>query len=178
MPGHRYASLKPLILACALSCNASAQSPVTPAPVEPSSPHERLRFFEGAWTTTDSTPEDGFRETCSWLPQGRRHMVCISRWKTESGPREGMSVFSFDTKASRYVYTGFRPGGALVVHHGEERDGRWLFASEEGAGPARVRTRVIIEANMDRGFKLSSERSIGDGPWSQTSQVTYRRVEE
>ena len=97
MPGNQYVSRKLFIVACALSCNASAQSPVTPSPVEPSTPHERLRFFEGTWTTTDSTPADGFRETCSWLPQGRRHMVCVSHWKTESGPREGMSVFSFDS---------------------------------------------------------------------------------
>jgi hypothetical protein len=87
-----------------------------------------------------------------------------------------MSVFSFDQKAGRYVYTGFRPGGALVVQYGEERDGRWLFTSEEGAGPARVRTRVTIEANKNRGFDFNSERSIGDGPWSQNAKVTYQRV--
>jgi hypothetical protein len=89
-----------------------------------------------------------------------------------------MSVFSFDAKAGQYVYTGFRTGGALVVHYGEEHDGRWLFTSDEGSGAARVRTRVTIEANKDRGFEFSSEQSIGEGPWSRPSRVTYRRVAE
>ena len=165
-----------LLLVCVLNCTTMAQSTSVLAPDKPSPPHELLRFFEGTWTTTDSTAEDGFREVCAWMPEGRRHMVCRSRWTTTSGPREGMSVFSFDSKTGRYVYTGFRSGGAVVVQYGQEQGGRWLFTSEEGAGAARIRTRVTIEANTDHGFDLTSERSVGDGPWSQPSKVSYRRV--
>ena len=167
-----------LLLAPAFSLGSAAQTAPPTSPAEKSPPHEKLRFFEGLWTTTDSTPEDNFREKCSWLPEGRRHMVCVSRWKTRFGLREGMSIFSFDQSAGRYVYSGFRAGGAVARMHGEERGGSWHFSSDEGAGTTRVRTRVVIEPIDGRRFLLSSERSTGDGPWSQPSKVTYQRVAE
>ena len=159
---------RPIALAAAASfaCSVGAQ----PAP------EERLRFFEGTWTTADATPELGFRETCAWLPEGRRHMVCRSRWNTPSGPREGMSVFSFDRASGQFVYNGFRSSGAWVLQRGEEQGGRWRFGSEEGQGEARVRTRVTMEADGDQGFVFVAESSTGDGPWRQTSKVVYRRV--
>lgn len=168
--------IAPWIAGLAVSGGALAQSVAVPSALEPAEPHERLRFFEGTWTTSDSTPDDGFREICAWLPEGRRHMVCRARWHTASGPREGMSVFSFDPVTGKYIYTGFRAGGALVVQHGEEQGGRWVFGSERGEGQARVRTRVTIEPTAERGFTLVSERSTGDGPWTAGATVVYRRV--
>jgi hypothetical protein len=178
MPSPKRTPIALLLFAGAMYSNAMVQSLAATSPTDPSQPHEKLRFFEGVWTTTDSTPEDSFREKCTWLPEGRRHMVCVSRWKTTSGPREGMSVFSFDPKSSRYVYTGFRSGGGLVVLYGEEKAGRWQFSSDEGTGTSRVRTRVTIEGNNEQGFDFASDRSLGDEPWSQPSRVTYRRVAE
>ena len=154
---------------------AGAQPAPLALPSNPSPPHERLRFFEGTWTTADSTNEDGFREVCAWLPEGRRHMVCRSRWATPSGPREGLSVFSFDSATGDYLYTGFRTGGALVMQRGREQSGRWLFKSERGEGPDRVRTRVTIEPT-DGGFAFLSESAKGDQPWQEGARVIYRRV--
>ena len=161
---------------CLASTGAVAQSAPVPSPLDPSDPHERLRFFEGTWTTSDSTPEDGFREVCAWLPEGRRHMVCHSRWTSQSGLREGMSVFSYDRAAGKYLYHGFRPGGALVVQQGVEQEGRWSFTSDQGAGAERVRTRVTIQSSGNAGFQFVSERSTGDGPWRQEAAVMYRRI--
>src|SRR5688572_7592746 len=93
----------------AIGC-AQAQPAVGPA--TPSDPHEALAFFEGTWTTSEAKPQDEFRETCAWLPEGRRHMLCRSRWRAPAGYREGLSIFSYDPAPGEYRYHGFRAGGA------------------------------------------------------------------
>jgi hypothetical protein len=158
------------------SCVVHAQTVPQAAPSEPSAPHEKLRFFEGTWTTSDSTPEQAFRESCAWLPEGRRHMVCRSRWKTVAGPREGMSIFSYDPATGEYVYNGFRAGGAHVTQRGSEEDGRWVFRSESGKEAERVRSRVTIEPNQQGGFAFLSEVSAGVGPWKEQARFTYVRL--
>jgi len=154
---------------------ATAQTTAVPQPLDLSPPHERLGFFEGVWTIADSTPEDGFREVCAWLPQGRRHIVCKSRWNTPSGPTEGLSVFSYDVATGDYVYNGFRPAGSHVTLRGSEQGGRWHFHSERGNGADRLRTRVTIEPN-EGGFIFLSETSKGDEPYQAGAKVVYRRL--
>lgn len=171
--------LRRLILMLSIACNAhsaSAQAAPASKPSDPSAPHERLGFFEGKWTTADSTAEDGFREECAWLAEGRRHMVCRSRWNTASGPREGLSIFSYDSAAGEYVYNGFRAGGAHVTQRGREQNGRWLFHSERGHGADRVRQRVSIEPNAAGGFDFLSESAKGDEPWKEGARVVYKRL--
>ena len=168
-----------LAVAFAMGFAAAGVAGAQPAPLalpsNPSPPHERLRFFEGTWTTADSTAEDGFREVCAWLPEGRRHMVCRSRWMTPSGPREALSVFSHDSTTGDYLYTGFRAGGAHVIQRGREQNGRWLFHSERGEGADRVRARVTIEPSDD-GFTFLSESAKGNEPWGEGARVLYRRL--
>ena len=153
-----------------------AQTAAQPVPIEPSAPHERLRFLEGTWTTSNSSPEQAFRETCAWLPEGRRHMVCHSHWKTATGPREGMSIFSYDAATREYVYNGFRAGGTYVTLRGTEEKGRWVFQSESGKGAERLRSRVTIEPSQQGGFNFLSEASTGDEPWKEQAEFAYIRV--
>jgi hypothetical protein len=85
--------------------SVQAQSPATP--MTPSAPHEELAFFEGSWTTEERPAEQGFVETCAWLNAGRRHMICRSTWRVASGPREGVSIFSYRNADATYLYTAF-----------------------------------------------------------------------
>jgi hypothetical protein len=141
------------LLAAALGC--ACGQPVT-TPATPSDPHGALAFFEGTWTTSDSTPVDAFRETCAWLPEGRRHMVCRSRWRTEAGYREGMSAFSYEPSAAEYRYHGFRSGAAVATRKGQRRANGWRFTSDRGAGDDRVQTRVTIEKTAEGRFRFLS----------------------
>jgi hypothetical protein len=141
------------------------------------SPHERLAFFEGQWTTSDAKPEDVFHETCAWLGAARRHMVCRASWVAPTGRVEGLSVFSYEASSGDFLYHGFRSGGAVVVQRGRPTADGWAFASEQGEGATRVRQRVSIAARADRGFDFVAESASGDGPWTERSRVSYRRLE-
>ena len=147
-----------------------------PTPVERSAPHEALSFFEGTWTTADAKPEDNFREVCTWLAEGRRHMVCRSKWMATAGPREGLSIFSFESSTGEYLYHGFRAGGAVVTQRGRRTQNGWVFGSDRGLGADRVRTRVTIESSLERGFTFLSETAQGDGPWSEAGRAVYQRL--
>ena len=162
-----------LLFVCSLSYG-QAQS--RPSPNTASAPHERLAFFEGTWISTDSKPEDNFRETCAWLAQGRRHMVCRVQWQSLTGPREGFSVFSYDSAAGEYLYHGFRSGGAVVTHRGNPHGVGWQFTSERGEGLDRVQTRITIEPATEGGFRLLEESATGHGPWIVRGQVLYERA--
>ena len=167
---------KAWFIAILLTSVLHAQTAAQPVPIEPSAPHERLRFLEGTWTTSNSSPEQAFRESCAWLPEGRRHMVCRSRWKTATGPREGMSIFSYDAAAREYVYNGLRAGGTYVTLRGTEENGRWVLHSESGKGAERSRSRVTIEPNQQGGFNFLSEASTGDEPYKEQAKFAYIRV--
>ena len=162
-------------LAAVVAIDARAQQPPMP-PTAPSPLHDALVFFEGTWTVDGANAPDGFREQCSWLPDGRRHMVCRSRWQTASGPREGMSVFSVDAATGDYLYHGFRAGGSVVTQRGRREGEAWIFTAERGAGAERERSRTRIEGDPSGGFVLTDEAARGDGPWSLRGQVRYRRV--
>lgn len=156
---------------------AYAGAPVRPPsnPAEASPAHERLKFFEGAWTIVETTPEENFSETCAWLPEGRRHMVCRSRITTRAGwTEEGMSIFSIDPATGDTLYTGFRAGGAVAPIRGVVHGEGWQFNDEEGSGAERFRTRITITPTA-KGFDFLQEVSNGDGPWSKAGKVTYLR---
>jgi hypothetical protein len=157
------------------ACGQAAGQPAS-SPAAPSEPHEALAFFEGTWTTSDPAPADDFRETCAWLPEGRRHMVCRSRWRTATGRREGLSILSYDAAAGEYRYHGFRPGGAVVTQKGRRLPAGWLFTSEQGTGAERVRHRVTIDRTGDDRYRFLSETAKGDEPWSVGARFEYLRV--
>lgn len=120
-----------------------------------------------------------FRETCEWLPLGRRHMVCRARFKTASGqPREGMSVFSYRASDGKYVHQAFSSSGAIETVVGTaSADGRsWEFTLDGGTGDARVRKRIKVTPLDGGRFRFSEQTAKGDGDWSAEEVVTYRRV--
>ena len=169
----RRTSAASLLLVCTITYS---QAQPSPSPSITSAPHELLSFFEGTWTSADSKPDDSFRETCAWLAQGRRHMVCRSHWQSPTGPREGFSVFSYDAASGEYLYHGFRSGGTVVNQRGNQKGLGWQFTSERGDGPSRVQTRVTIEPTTGGGFRLLEESATGEGPWTVAGQVLYKRV--
>jgi len=149
-----------------------AEAPRTP--MTPSPPHEALSLFVGEWTTAESKPEEQFRETCDWLAEGRRHMVCRSRWLTATGPREGLSIFSYDPAAGQYVYHGYRSGGATEVLRGQASPTGFVFESAPGAGSSSAATRVTLARTVG-GFDFLSETAEAAGEWKTAGKVTYLR---
>ena len=165
------------VLLAGAAALAGAQTPPTQTgPAVPSAPHERLAFFEGSWRAAGVPAADNFVETCGWLPEGRRHMVCRTRWAAASGPREGWSIFSYTVGDARYTYHGFRAGGSVVVLQGHEQGGVWRFDGEQGRGDALTRTRATITAQPDGGFVFVQETAIAAGPWSAGAPVRYERI--
>jgi hypothetical protein len=177
MPAKFALALRPAALvtwfATALGC--AYGQPAFP-PAMPSDPHEALLFFEGTWTTSDATSEEEYRETCAWLAEGRRHMVCQSRWRTASGYREGLSIFSYDQASSEYQYHGFRSGGAVVTQKGERLPKGWRFTSDRGAGDDRVQTRVTIEKTAEGRFSFVRDTAKGSNAWQTTPKIEYIRI--
>lgn len=156
-----------------LACIATLAQAQTTGPASPSPAHERLTFFEGDWTVA-GMPD--FRETCAWLPEGRRHMVCRARSMSATGPREGWSIFSYNAGDSAYTYHGFRAGGSVIVYQGHEDAGVWRYIGEHGSGTAHTRTRITITPQPDRGFVFVQETSIANGPWKASEEVRYVRA--
>lgn len=161
----RAAALAAAALSAGLAPPAAAQSP---SPSQPSQAHERLVFFEGTWTTLESRPEDDFRETCAWLPEGRRHMVCRSRWTVGGEAREGWSIFSYDEATRAYLYHGFRSGGGVVVQRGQPEGSGWRFASGQ--------RRATLTPSGEGAFRLVHEVAAGEGAWKPAGEVNYRRL--
>lgn len=162
--------------AAALSVAAAWGHAIAQPAGAPSAPHEALAFFEGTWTTSDATPDDDFRETCAWLAEARRHMVCRSAWQTPAGRREGLSIFSYDPVVDEYRYHGFRPGGAVVAHKGQRLPDGWLFTSDRGTGDDRRQTRVTLLRTAADRFRFLSETAEGSKPWQVGARFEYIRI--
>lgn len=101
-------------------------------------------------------------------------MICRSAWRGAAGPREGMSIFSYRTADSTYLYYGLRPSGLAEAMQGRRLPDGWEFYSEEGTGSARQRVRVTITKLETRRFRLIAESAMGDGPWREEGIEHYR----
>jgi hypothetical protein len=162
---------------CVLSGVASAQPAPPPAtPMTPSAPHEAMGLFIGSWTIAEMPAEMQFRETCDWPGSGRRHVVCRSTWQAQTGPREGLSIFSYQASDSTYAYHGFRPGGSFQHLTGRTADGSWDFWGDEGEGASRARTRVQITTDEGGGFTFTEQTATGDAEWGEAEVVHYVRT--
>lgn len=152
---------------------AAPQPPATP--MTPSEPHEKLAMFIGTWTMDVFPPQAQMRESCDWLGSGRRHVVCHSRWETDRGRREGLSIFSYRASDKAYVYQGFRAGGGTQTLTGKATpDGGWEFTGDEGSGPSRLQTLVRISARRPDGtFRFTERTARGDAPWSDDAVAIY-----
>lgn len=165
------------LFACLVAFSAFANSqPADPrSPAEPSNPHEALAFYEGTWTLVGKAPE-AYRETCSWLPEGRRHIVCRSREQAASGPREHLGVYSYDESKGEYLSHVFGASGAMLIERGQRIPGGFHFTSERGTGANRVRTRfTIVEAEQGR-VNTFTETAKVDGPWVAGERSVYLRT--
>jgi hypothetical protein len=170
-----------LLLACgaprAAAQPPAAQSPAPARPVPPdvpSTPHERLTFFEGAWTVADLPPERRYRETCAWMEGGRRHMICRTRSLAQSGQwRESISMFSYRAADSTYLYYGLRSGGAVEALLGRPTADGWQFSGDRGVGPGRQRVEVTIARLAAGRFRLVERVADGDGPFGAADTVHY-----
>ncbi len=102
-------------------------------------------------------------------------MICRSTWQTATGPREGMSIFSYNAVDSTYLYYGLRAGGLVEPMRGRilPNDGGWEFIAEKGTGKDRVRERVTITRIGPRRFRLVAESATGDGAWKTDGTQTY-----
>ena len=165
------------LVACltAVSACANAQLVNPRSPSERSDPHEALAFYEGTWTIVGKGHE-GYRETCSWLAEGRRHIVCRSRVQTANGPRESLGVYSYDESIGEYLYHGFGASGTVFIERGQRVPSGFHFTSERGTGANRVRTRfTIVDAEQGR-VNTVSETAKADGPWVVEERLEYLRT--
>ena len=159
-----------------VSVCANSQPASLPSPSERSEPHEALAFYEGTWTYLDGKPEEGFRETCSWLAEGRRHMVCRARWQTANGPRETLGIYSYDPPTGEYQYHGFAVSGDVVKERVQRHPKGWLYTTERGTGAERVRTRETLEETAEGRVSSIHETAKGEGPWVVDRRLDYQRT--
>jgi hypothetical protein len=143
-----------------------------PSPPERSEPHEALAFYVGTWTTSDPM----FRETCAWLPEARRHVVCRARVQIPGGNRESLGVYSYDPTSGDYLYHGFGSRGGVLIERGRRIANGFHFTSERGTGAEHVRTRFTIEEGADGRVNTITERSRADGPWVVEQTLQYLRT--
>ena len=178
-----------VVLASVLPASAEPQIAINPAPtiwlaptpMTRSDAYERLSFLVGTWMLRGFEAEGDFRDTCDWFGGGRRHLVCHATWTAPSGPREGLSVFSYRGTDGVYVYQGFRASGAVEVLVGEvSDDGRvFEFKGEDGSGSAFTLTRVAIQVNADGSIEFKEQTKTGElgtGTWTPETIVTYVRA--
>lgn len=162
----------------ARSLQGQAASGARPAsPSQPSAPHERLTFFEGVWTVEELPAERGYRERCSWMEGGRRHMVCRNRSRSAEGDwREGLSMFSYRAMDSTYLYYGLgRSGGTQQLLGRAAPDGAvWEFTGDETTSEGRVRTLVRIVRLPNGRFRFVEQTARGDAPFTTADTIHYR----
>jgi hypothetical protein len=154
---------------------ANSHSADLPSPLERSEPHAALAFYEGTWTILDKEHE-GYRETCSWLDEVRRHIVCRARVQKADGPRESLGVYSYDQARGEYLYHGFGSRGVIMIERGQRIPNGFHFTSERGAGADRVRTRFTIVEGAQGRVNTVSETSKAEGPWLVDERREYLRT--
>jgi hypothetical protein len=176
-----------ILLVCLVPPRAAAQnsSPGRPDPSIASAPHEKMTFFEGAWTVdpgadvkSGATTPPQHEERCAWLPGGRRHMVCRS-WSQRPGEtirRERIQILSYQTHDATYLAHFAFPNGDTVTYVGRVEGDRWVMDMQPSPLlPSNERFREII-TKVGNGLRFVEERSVDGGPWSITEDYRYRRV--
>ena len=137
------------------SATGRARSPSTPRPA-----HERLMAFEGTWRRIGEPPERPVIDTCAWLAEGRRHMVCRQRAVRPGGVSEQMAVYSYRGSDSAYTLTVFLSGGQVWRYAGRPEGSRWTFYLQGNlpdAPPPRLRQIVVALGDTLRFIEEVSE---------------------
>jgi hypothetical protein len=162
----------------AVSAGASAQPAKPPSPMERSEPHEALTFYEGTWTILEDKEHASYRDTCSWLPEGRRHIVCKARAQTPNGPIEALGIYSYDQASGEYLYHGFNAGGRVSIDRGQRTPTGFLFLKEAGTGADRTRERFTLEEQAGGRVIAVTETAKADGPWVVDDRTIYLRTRQ
>lgn len=137
------------------SSTARARSASTPRPA-----HERLLAFEGTWRRIGEPPEQSVTDTCAWLAEGRRHMVCRQRAEAPGRVAEQMAVYSYRGGDSTYTLTVFLAGGQVWRYAGRPEGSRWTFylqGNRPDAPPPRLRQIVVASGDTLRFIEEASE---------------------
>jgi hypothetical protein len=149
------------------------------APRTPRPAHERLAVLEGTWTKKDLPAGESFRDTCAWLPEGRRHMICRQRAESPRGTSEQMAIFSYRGADSTYLLTVLLANGQVWRYEGRPDADRWTFELVSSrSGSTRLR-QVLIPTGDTIAFL--EEVSEDGGPWrlsDPSEDFTYVRVRE
>lgn len=149
-----------------------ATSPATPRPA-----HERLAVLEGTWTRKDLPPGETFRDTCAWLPEGRRHMICRQRTESPRGATEQMAIFSYRGADSTYLLTVLLANGQVWRYEGRPDGDRWIFDFVPPRPDSPRLRQVLIPAGDT--IRFLEEVSENGGPWrlsDPSEDFTYVRV--
>lgn len=139
-----------VVLLFSVVLSVTAQEPA-PAP-KPGPEHEKLGFFVGKWHSEGDIKASAFgpagkytfTETSEWLP-GKFAVLCHSEGYMMGGDYRGLSVMSFDTADSSYVYFETNNWGENVYSHGAVQGDTWTWSNESKMNGQPVRTRFILK---------------------------------
>jgi hypothetical protein len=161
-----------------LVARAASPAPMQGTPPGTSRPnHERLAVFEGTWAKKDLPAGETFRDTCAWLPQGRRHMICRQRAESPRGVTEQMAIFSYRGADSTYLLTVFLANGQVWRYEGRPDGDRWVFELV-ASRPDSPRLRQVVMPAGDT-IRFIEEVSENGGPWrlsDPSEDYTHVRV--
>lgn len=162
----------------AVSAQDATRRAQTP-PMTPRPAYERLGVFEGTWTLEGSPPEREFIETCNWMPEGRRHLMCRTRYRNELGPQERMAIYSYRASDSTYLVYALMRTGEAFLYAGRSVGDRWVMDFLPHAGDLRwrpaQRVRMVITVQSDT-IRFVEESSENGGPWQISEDYRYVRV--
>lgn len=147
------------------------------APRSPRPAHERLEFLEGTWTRRDLPAGETFRDTCAWLPEGRRHMICRQRAESSRGATEQMAIFSYRGTDTTYLLTVLLATGQVWRYEGRPDADRWIFNRVSSPSGSPQLRQVLIPAGDT--IRFLEEVSENGRPWrlsDPSEDFTYVRV--
>jgi hypothetical protein len=154
------------------TASVQSTSPATPRPA-----HERLSVLEGSWEKKSLPAGETFRDTCAWLPEGRRHMICRQRAESPRGRREQMAIFSYRGADSTYLLTVFLANGQVWRYEGRPDGDRWVFELV-ASRPGSPRLRQVLIPSGDS-IRFLEEVSENGAPWrlsDPSEDFTYVRA--
>ncbi len=154
------------------TASTQSTSPATPRPA-----HERLSVLEGSWEKKDLPAGETFRDTCAWMPEGRRHMICRQRAESPRGAREQMAIFSYRGADSKYLLTVLLANGQVWRYEGGPDGDRWVFELVSSR-PGSPRLRQVLIPSGDS-IRFLEEVSENGAPWrlsDPSEDFTYVRA--
>jgi hypothetical protein len=121
-----------------------------------------------------------FRETCTWMPEGRRHLICRTRYNSDRGPQERMTIYSYRAADSTFLVYALMRTGEAFSYAGRPDGNRWLFDflphAHDLRSDQRHRLRMVITVQPDT-IRFVEESSENGGPWQVTEDYRHVRID-